>query len=715
MLKFLLKSILRLLFNVRIKGDIASLNQQNIIITPNHVSFLDGLLLALFLPTRPVFAVYTGHYSHWSLKIARRYVDFIPMDPSNPLSIKTLIKVAKTGQPVIIFPEGRITITGSLMKIYDGAAFVAVKSNSKIIPIWIDGAEFSMTSRLKGVFRQRLFPKITMHITKEQVLTMPETSNIDETRRILGKKLYQIMQQARMESSPKTTLIDAYLSALVKFGAKRKMIQDPMTKETSYREFLLKILGLSAIFVKNTTQKEHVGILLPNSVTTAAAILGLTIKNRVPTMLNFTSGTIAIQKAIEIAEVKLVITSRSFLEKANMTYLVDEISDVQWCYLEDLKKVLSIKEKLIVYLCHLFPRFIKKRHYSEDDALILFTSGSEGAPKGVIHSHAGILANIEQIKSAIGIMPTDRFMSALPLFHAFGFTAGLVLPLFSGSRVFLNPNPLQYKLMPEIIYDQNCTVLFGTPTFLGNYAKYAHPYDFMQLRYVVAGAERLPESTKALWRDKFGIRVLEGYGVTECAPAISINVPMNYKNGTVGNVVPGMETKLIPVDGIEKGGRLLVKGPNLMKGYLLETNIGKMTFPDAFDEDGQILPGFYDTGDIVEIDDDDFITITGRFKRFAKIAGEMISLELVENLAKHTDSGACHAVVTISDLKKGEALVLFTTSDKMTRELLQSGAKQLGIPAIAIPRIINQIEALPLLGSGKIDFGTLKEQAESKT
>lgn len=714
MFKFLLKSIVKLLFHVRIKGDIANLNQKNIVITPNHVSFLDGLLLALFLQNRPVFAIYTGYYDHWLLKIARRCVDFVPMDPSNPLSIKTLIKVAKTGRPIIIFPEGRITITGSLMKIYDGAAFVAVKSNSKIIPIWIDGAEFSMMSRLKGILKQRLFPKITIHIMKEQHLTMPQTNSSEETRRILGKQLYQIMMQARMESSPKKTLIDSYIAALVKFGAKRKIIQDPMSKEMTYRSFLLRILGLSVIFEKYTKSKEHVGVLLPNSNVTGAVILGLTLKNRIPTMINYTSGTIAIQKAIQISEMELIITSRSFLEKANLMYLVDTLTDINWYFLEDSKKALTLKNKCMIYLCHFFPRFIKRRHYAEDDAIILFTSGSEGAPKGVIHSHAGILANIEQIRSAIGVMPNERFMSVLPLFHAFGLTGGLFLPLFSGARVFLNPNPLQYKQMPEIIYDQNCTVLFATPTFLANYAKYAHPYDFMQLRYVFAGAEKLPESTKEIWQNKFGIRLLEGYGVTECAPAIAINVPMNYKRGTVGNVLPGIETKLIAVDGIEKGGRLLIKGPNLMKGYLLEENIGKMTFPDAFDENGDILPGFYDTGDIVEIDEDDFITITGRLKRFAKIAGEMISLETVEKLAKHADPDAMHAIVTKSDPKKGEALVLFTTSTDLKRDKLQASANELGIPTIAIPRVILTIDELPLLGTGKVDFNTLTQRVNNE-
>lgn len=712
MVKFLLKSILKVLFKIRINGDLSSLKQKHIVITPNHVSFLDGLLLALFIPNKPVFAIYSDYYSHWTVKLARRYVDFVPLDPSNPLSLKTLIKVAKTGQPIVIFPEGRITVTGTLMKIYDGAALVAAKSDSKIIPIWIRGAEFSFTSRLKGILKQHLFPKITIHISKEYVLKMPKTDNINETHRILGDALHKMMMQARVESSSKQTLIDAYLSSLVNYGAKRKMIQDPTGKELSYRALLLRILGLGLIFKQQTQEKEHVGVLLPNAIATCATILGLTLKNRIPAMLNYTSGAHSIQKAIDIANIKLIVTSRAFLEKGNLLPLVDQLKNVQFCYLEDLKKALTVKNKIVIYLAHFFPRFIKRRHYAEDDALILFTSGSEGTPKGVVHSHAALLANVEQIRCTVAPMATDRFMSALPLFHAFGFTAGFLLPMACGSRVFLNPNPLQYKLMPEIIYDQNCTILFGTPTFLTNYAKYAHPYDFMQLRYVVAGAEKLPETTKLLWQEKFGIRILEGYGVTECAPGIAINAPTKFKTGTVGCVFPGIETKLIAVDGIEKGGRLLLKGPNIMKGYLLDSAPGKLNFPNAYDEQGHILPGFYDTGDIVDIDDEGFISILGRLKRFAKIGGEMVSLEAVEELAKKCAPEFIHAASVKSDPNKGEAIVLFTTDPDLNRERLNKEAKQIGVAAIAIPRHIKFIEEMPLLGSGKVDSTILRQWAE---
>jgi acyl-[acyl-carrier-protein]-phospholipid O-acyltransferase/long-chain-fatty-acid--[acyl-carrier-protein] ligase len=704
MIACFLRFLSRILFRVAVFGKEGIPETSKLLVVANHESFLDGLLLGLFLPIKATFVVHTTVLENRFFRAVLSLVPHLAVDPTSPLAMKKVIKLLEAGKPVVIFPEGRITLTGSLMKVYDGPGFVAAKTGATILPVRIDGAARSYFSRLTDTHPRKIFPKVTISILPTTQIAMSTAPSAKLRRKNAGEEMRRVMQEMLFSSQPVQTLFSAFLDAMEIHGRNTRFVEDMQQTEESYADLLKKSLALGRLSTKISAPHENVGVLLPNVTNTICLIFGMSALQRVPAMLNYTAGPAGIQNACIAANINTIITSRKFIETAQLQAMIDALNNVQVVYLEELRKQFNWLDKLwlMAFALHL-PRLASYKTRPDAPAVVLFTSGSEGKPKGVVHSHRGILANIAQIRAVIDFSPADKFMIALPLFHAFGFTCGAIMPLVTGCKLFLYPSPLHYRIIPEIIYDRGCTVLFGTSTFLGNYAKFAHPYDFYKLRYVVAGAEKLNEEVRKSWSEKFGIRILEGYGATECAPVLAVNTPMTYKTGTVGPLLPSLTAKLEAVPGIESGGLLYVRGPNVMLGYYLYDNPGVLKPP---------ADGWYNTGDIVEIDEEGFISIKGRVKRFAKVAGEMVSLETVEKIATQASPNAQHAASTQADAQRGENIVLFTTDAALAKDALQSAGKILGAPELAIPKKIVMVEAIPLLGTGKTDYVKLKEMAD---
>jgi len=703
-----LRVVLTLLFRVRVTGLTGNVDSDRLLIIANHESFLDGLLLGLFLPFDPVFVVYSGATRFWFFRQVLRLADYLTVDPANPMAIKKVLKLVESGRPVVIFPEGRITVTGSLMKVYEGPAFVAAKTGATLLPVRLDGPARTYFSRMPSRHPHRLFPRVTITVLPTTVLPLPDGETARQRRRKAGEAMRRLMQNMLFESQPKRTLYSELLHAMSIHGRRRKLVEDVKQVEYSYGDLLKMALALGRLVARHSAPGECVGILMPNLAATVCMMIGTGAQGRVPAMLNYKAGAGGMQDACIAANIRTVFASRAFIEQAQLEAAVGALQGLNILYLEDLRPAMGLADKAWVLFGMLFPRQAQRARDPFAPAVVLFTSGSEGRPKGVVLSHRALLSNVAQLRSAMDFSPEDKVLNALPVFHSFGLTGGALLPVLTGMNLFLYPSPLHYRVIPEIAYDRSCSILFGTSTFLANYAKFAHPYDFYRLRYVAAGAEKLSESVRSLWFEKFGIRILEAYGTTETSPGIAMNTPMAYRTGSVGQLLPGIEARVIPVPGIEKGGMLHVRGPNVMSGYY------------RFEAPGQLQPpaseagdGWYETGDVVTMDSDGFVSIVGRVKRFAKVAGEMVSLEVVEKLAVQASPAGLHGATAQADNLRGEALVLFTTDRTLTREALSEAARTLGIPEIAVPRKICPVDTLPLLGTGKVDYMSLKRLAEN--
>ncbi len=741
-MKNLLRLLVRLLFRFRAFNEDSLRTPGPVLLIPNHTSWFDWLFLGVCLEDDWKFVTSsTTAQKSWLHKFVMVNARTFPIDNASPYAVKHMAEFLSKGGKLVLFAEGRISRTGTLMKLFDGTGFLIHKTHAKVITAYLRGASRLPFSPNPGW--KRWFPTITAHFS--DALTAPHSEHLStsQSRALFTRWLRDAMvgQQFRTEMEFGPATLPAAIAEAAADVPGKVVLEDATLTQLTYRKLLIgaQLMGNRITQATSSTASStpHIGVLLPNVNATPLVLLALWQQGKVPAVLNYSNGSATMLACAQLAGLKHIVTSRTFLARAKLDASPFEKAGVQLLYLEDLRKTISGWDKFSALLSSLITNHSSPSGIAPDDtAVILFTSGSEGVPKGVELTHRNILANIRQMLAVTDLTDQDRLFNCLPLFHSFGLTVGLLVPMVRGMFCFIYPSPLHYRVIPSVLYDRDCTVLLSTNTFLNGYGRKAHAYDFRSMRYLFAAAEKLQEATAQAWSQRFGVRVLEGYGATECAPCLSVNTPLEPSYGSVGRFMPGVEWRLEPVEGISGAGgkvgeresesaaqptgashphsptcppahlptcgRLFVRGPNIMKGYLN---------PDAnakFLADG----GWYDTGDIVSVDAEGFVSIRGRMKRFAKISGEMVSLTAVEDALAgafpHYGLRMATAVVTRPDEDKGEALICCTNEPRLTPAEIREAIKSKGLSNLCVPKEIVVVKEIPKLGTGKVNHRELQ-------
>ncbi|MDR2422209.1 MAG: AMP-binding protein, partial [Deltaproteobacteria bacterium] len=692
-------AIVQAVYRPTIKG-LESLDVDGpLLIVPNHRSFLDVVLLTAYSPRPLSFAIDATWSKVWWVRIFTYLFDVIPINQTQPLSFRELVAAVEAGRALVIFPEGRITTTGSIMKIHDGPGLVAAKCQVPIVPVIFQGLEFTVFGRLRKNLWTRprgepmamtVFPPRPLNVTR-----LPGERSKDFRRRLSGA-IYDVLLDASFKTRDcRKNLWRALNEAAKSYGPKRRIIEDGDRRPLTYAGFIRRARVLGRRLAALTEPGEKVGLLLPNGLALAAAVFGLWAGGRVPVVLNFSQGRGHLKSALATAQVKTLVSAKRFLAAVGPSLGLAGLA-VETVLLDELSFSFGDKLKGL---------FWRGRPAAPESlAAVLFTSGSEASPKGVALSHENLLSNILQARCLVPVNADDVLFNSMPCFHAFGLNIGLVLPLVSGIRSFCYVSPLRLKAIPELIYDSQATVIIGSDSFAAAWARNAHPYDFFKARLVILGAEKIQSRTMDLYFKKFGLKLYEGYGVTEISPIVAVNTPLRSRIGSVGQFLPGMEWRLEPVEGLESGGRLLIKGPSVMMGYINPENPGQIEPPEG---------GWHDTGDVVEVDPEGYVWIKGRLKRFAKIKGEMISLALLEEVAAQTFPEEKTAVLAIPDEERGERLLLVSQNPAPDLAKLRQAILARGLTEISCPKQHLAVPEIPLAPMGKIDFLKLAEIAKA--
>jgi acyl-[acyl-carrier-protein]-phospholipid O-acyltransferase/long-chain-fatty-acid--[acyl-carrier-protein] ligase len=716
LVRFVLWMATHTLFKIRIVG------QENVpfrgpaLLVANHMSHIDGFLINACIQRFIRFMVWKPYYElkvlNWFFKLAKA----IPVGTGGPRDVVASIRAARKeledGHVVCIFAEGAISRTGNLLPFRRGLEKIVDGLDVPVIPVHLDRLWGSIFSFERGRFLWKWPKRIPYPVTVSFGTPMPASSSAHDVR----QAIQELASDAAIYSKSSGDLLDLRFIRTAKKNWRRFAMADSSGRELTYGRALTGSLLVSGWVRKNRRSEKMIGLLLPSSVAGALANTGVMIAGKIPVNLNFTAGRESMASAVQQCGIRTILTSKIFLAKAKIEAMDGMV------YLEDVLGQMSGLEKLQALIsARLLPARLLAaggKRTSDSLATVIFSSGSSGVPKGVMLSHHNILANIQAMAQVFWINDNDVIVGVLPFFHSFGFTVTIWLPPVSGCGAAYHTNPTEASKIGEIVAKYHGTLLVSTPTFYSSYTRKCTAEQFSSLRFVLVGAEKLRSTIAAAFHEKFGLELLEGYGCTEMSPVVAVNGPnfeagrdtqLGNKPGTVGHPLPGIAVKIVNPATMEPlppdvEGLVLVKGPNQMIGYL---NQPERTLEAVHD-------GWYVTGDIGALDDEGFLRITDRLARFSKIAGEMVPhLKVEEAIYGIIGEYGC-AVTGIPDDQRGERLVALYTRPDMTPLELWQRLSETSLPKLWLPKRENVylVDALPTLGTGKLDLVGVKAKAQ---
>ena len=690
----------------RIKDDrmrVARTAPAPVIYVISHQSRIEPALMLSLLPEDTLHILDDASARSPWLEPWRELGRTIAFNAEHVFVSRRLVRVLKGKGRLAVYLPDAVEPDVKSFRLFRAVTRIAMQADARIVPIFVGGArDLPVSLTPAAIAPRRWFPILSISVLEPMTIAELVARNPDQASNT--NALFDRFAEARFAATDLDRgLFLAMRDAADRVGASHPIIEDIISGALSYRKLFIGARVLGRRFEAVTAPGEAVGLLLPNANGVVLSLLGLLSAGRVSAMINYTAGPASVTAAVRTAVIRTVVSSRAFVEKADLADIVAavETGGARLLWLEDLRESVTTLDKLTAAVLWRWPL---QPQNAAKPAVILFTSGSEGTPKAVVLSRKNLLANAMQAEARITISPADILLNVLPVFHSFGLTGGTILPLVTGVKLFLYPSPLHYKIIPEIARKVRPTIMFGTDTFLANYARTAKDGDFSSLRFVVAGAEAVKPETRRVYRERFQAEIIEGFGLTEAAPVVAVNTAIHGRDGTVGRLLPAMRMKLEPVEGISDAGQLWLDGPNMMIGYITADRPGEL----------QPLTGWHDTGDIVAVDREGFITIRGRAKRFAKIAGEMVSLGAVEMLVQSLWPEQRHAAVAVPDKRRGERIVLVTTAEDADPEELRKFGRQAGAAELMVPNDIVKVREIPVLGSGKTDYVSTRKLALDK-